>query len=214
MREQCAGFVTHLEVVDAEIGGVRVGHVDGDQGDLGLFEDVGHARGHCFLDLELEHQIDAFGHKLFSVLNGNVGIIPVVEHKQLDSGSRGGSLDTLRNGHRKWHLGAQRGKAETKPAGPGNQPVLTVLRFGYIAPMHQRLEDAVNTGLGYFGFLKDLFESKGAMVLLQQFDHVESLRENGDQIESFDLRFGQPAVSLLWLPPAERPTVKHNALRA
>jgi hypothetical protein len=33
-------LVAHFEVVDAEVSGVGMGHVDGDQGNLGLLEDV------------------------------------------------------------------------------------------------------------------------------------------------------------------------------
>ena len=91
LGEQGTGLEADLEVIYAEVGGVGVGHVNGYQWDIGLFEDVGHARRGRLLDLELEHQIYALGDELFGVLNSNVRVIAVVEDQKLDAGGCGRS---------------------------------------------------------------------------------------------------------------------------
>jgi hypothetical protein len=62
--------------------------------------------------------------------------------------------------------------------------------------MHQRLEDAIDAGLGDLGLLIDVFQGDGSMVLLQLLDHVKSLGENGDQIKPFNLSLRQSFASL------------------
>jgi hypothetical protein len=82
LSEQRAGFESTLEVVHAEVGGVGVGYVDGDEGNIGLFEDVGDARGDRLFDLEFKHQVNALGHELLGVADGDVGVELVIEDDQ------------------------------------------------------------------------------------------------------------------------------------
>ena len=120
-------------------------------GNLGFLEDVGDARRHVFFHLELEHQVHALGDEFFGILDGDVGIVAVIEHQQFHAGGGGGGGDALRNGHRKGHLRALGGKAKAQAAGTGDQPVLAVLRLGHIAAMDQRFQDAIDAGLGDLG---------------------------------------------------------------
>jgi hypothetical protein len=62
--------------------------------------------------------------------------------------------------------------------------------------MHQRLEDAIDAGLGDLGLLIDVFQGDRSMVLLQLLDYIQRLGENGDQIKPFNLSLGQPFASL------------------
>ncbi len=83
LRQDRRGLVPNLEVVHAEVGRVGVGHVDRHQRNIGLLEDVRHARRRRFLHLELQHQVHSLGHKLLGVAHRHVGIVAVVEHDQL-----------------------------------------------------------------------------------------------------------------------------------
>ena len=51
-------------------------------------------------------------------------------------------------------------KAEAQPPGARNQPVKAVLRLGDIAAMDQRLENAIDAGLGNLCLLEDIFQSE------------------------------------------------------
>ena len=90
LGEDGTGFEADLEVIHAKISRIRVGHVDGDQGNVSLFEDVRHTGRHMFLHLELDRQVHALGDKFLGVLNGNVGVVAVIEHEQFDAGCGGG----------------------------------------------------------------------------------------------------------------------------
>jgi hypothetical protein len=57
--------------------------------------------------------------------------------------------------------------------------------------MDQGLEDAVDAGFGDAGFLVDVFERYRGMVFFEKLDDVEGLGEDGDEVEPFDLGFGQ-----------------------
>jgi hypothetical protein len=76
--------------------------------------------------------------------------------------------------------------------------------------MHQRLEDAIDAGLGDLGLLIDVFQGDRSMVLLQLLDHVKSLGKNGDQIKPFNLRLGQSFASLSSIPSSSCSTVRLN----
>ena len=59
---------------------------------------------------------------------------------------------------------ALHGKPEAQPPRTRNQPVLAVLRLRHIAAVHQRLEDAVDAGLGDVGLLVDIFKRQRGVV--------------------------------------------------
>jgi hypothetical protein len=151
---------------------------------------VGDAWTSVFLDLKLEDQVDALGDKLLRVLDGDVRIVAVVEQDKLHAGTRSGGGYAFGYSDGKGHFGALDREAEAEPFGTGDEPVLAVLRLGDVAAMDQRLENAVDAGLGDFGFAVDVFKGDGHMVLLKQLKDVEGFGENGDQVEPFDLCFG------------------------
>ena len=100
------------------------------------------------------------------------------------------------HGNREGHLRTLRGKTEAQAPGARNQPVKAVLRLGDVAAMHQRLEDAIDAGLGDLRLLKNLFQRDRGVVLLQQLNHVERLGENRNQVQPLDLCLGQLSFSL------------------
>jgi hypothetical protein len=55
----------------------------------------------------------------------------------------------------------------------------------------QRLENAIDAGLGDMGFLEDVFQCERGVGLLQEFEDIEGLGENRDQIEALDLCLSQ-----------------------
>jgi hypothetical protein len=107
-------------------------------------------------------KVNALGDKLLGVLDGDVGIVAVVEHEQFHAGGGRGGGDTLGHGDGEGHLRALDGETEAQAARARDQPVKAILRLGHIAAMHQRLEDAVDAGLGDLGLLEDVFKRTGA----------------------------------------------------
>jgi len=200
LGEECAGFKADLEVIDAEVGGVGVGHVNGDEGNVGALEDVGNAGGDVLGDLELEDKIDALLHEGFSVLDGGVGVVAVVELEQLNAGSGGGGGDALGYGDGEGHLSALGGEAEAEAAGAGDEAIGSVLRLGDVAAMDEGFEDAVDGGFGDFGALEDVLEGEGTVVLLKKLEDVEGFGEDGDEVEALDFGFGQRMVSVGRVP--------------
>jgi hypothetical protein len=55
-------------------------------GNVGLLKDVRNVRGHMLLHLKLKHEVDMLADKLFSVVNSDVGILAIIEGKQLHAG--------------------------------------------------------------------------------------------------------------------------------
>ena len=94
LGKHCAYFVSSLKVINAEVGGVGVRNINGDEGNVSLAEDVGDARRDGLLNLKLEDKVNAFDDKLLSVLNGDVRIEAVVEDEQFHAGGSGGLRDT------------------------------------------------------------------------------------------------------------------------
>src|SRR6185503_18936805 len=87
------------------------------------------------------------------------------------------------------------GKSKAQSTGARNQPILPALRLGNIAPVHKGLKDAIDAGFRDMGLLVHVLERQGRMMLLQKLDHVERLGKNRNQIQSLDLRLGQPFIS-------------------
>src|SRR3954467_6007703 len=52
LGQQHARLVSHFEVVDPEVGRIGVGHIDGDQRNVGFLEDVSDMRSNVLLDLK------------------------------------------------------------------------------------------------------------------------------------------------------------------
>jgi hypothetical protein len=63
--------------------------------------------------------------------------------------------------------------------------------------MNQGLQNPIDAGLGDLCLLKNFFEGDRRMILLQQFEHVERLGEDGDQVQPLDFCLGQPFASSL-----------------
>ena len=112
LGQQGACFKAHLEVIHAKVSRVGVGHIDGHQGNVSPFEDVGHAGRYSLFGLELDGQVNPFGHKLFGVLDGNDGVVAVIEHQQFDAGCGCRRSDALSHSHGEGHLGALGRKTE------------------------------------------------------------------------------------------------------
>jgi hypothetical protein len=83
------------------------------------------------------------------------------------------------------------GESETKAARAGDEAVEPVLRLGDVASVDERLENAVDAGLGDASLLVDIFERDGGVVLFEKLDNVEGLGEDGDEVEPLDLGFWQ-----------------------
>ena len=196
LGEQGAGFEPALEVIHAKVSGVGVGNIDGDEGNVSLLEDVGHARGDVLLDLELEHEVNAFGDKFLGVPDGNIGVVAVVEDEKLDAGCGGRGSDALGHSDGEGQLRALDRQAEAQAAGARNQPVLAVLGLGDVAAVDEGLEDAINAGLGDPGFPVDVLEGGRGVILLQELEYIEGLGEDGNQVQPLDLSLGQPIVSV------------------
>src|SRR5438045_4053324 len=79
LGEQDAGLIPYLKVIHSKVSRIRVRHIDGDQRDFGLLEDMRNVGRYVFLDLELEDEVDALPHKFFRILDSDVGIVAVVE---------------------------------------------------------------------------------------------------------------------------------------
>ena len=154
----------------------------------------------CLLDLELDGQVNPLGHEFLGVLDGDVGVVTVIEISNSTPDAAAADGDALRHGHREGHLGALGGKAEAQPAGAGDQPVKAVLRLGHIAAMNQGLENAVDAGLGDMRLLVNVLQGHGGVILFQQLKHVERLGQNGNQVQPLDLGFRQLLVPLLVFP--------------
>jgi hypothetical protein len=214
LRQQGAGFDAHLEVVHAKVRGVGVRDIDGNKRNIRLFEDVRDARRHALLDLELDGQVHALGDELFGVLDSDVGVVLIVKDQQFDAGSSGGGRDALGNSHGEGHLGALGRKAETQSPGARDQPVKAILGLGHIAAMHEGFEDAIDASLGNLRLLIDIFKGNGGMILFEQFEHVERLGQNRNEVQPFDLGFGQRIVSWRAIPIAKLRALKDNAFQA
>ena len=182
LGEQDAGFIADFKVVHAEVGGIGVGHIDGDERDLSLFEDMRDVGSYVLLHLEFEGQVDALAHKVFRVLDGDIGIVAVVELEQFHSGRSSSGGDAGGNGDAEGHLRALRGETEAEAAGTRDQAVLAALALGHVAAMNQGFQDPIDAGLGDVGLLIDVLERDGTVRLFQEFQNIERLGENRNQV--------------------------------
>jgi hypothetical protein len=158
LGEERPSLETALEVVDAEVGGVGVGNVDGDERDVSLLEDVRDARGDCFLHLELEDKVDTARDEFRGIPDSNIGVVAVVEDEEFDAGGGSGGCDGVGYGDGEGHVSALDGEPETETAGAGDEAVAAVLRLGDVAAMDEGLENTVDAGLGDASLLVDVFE--------------------------------------------------------
>ncbi len=130
-------------------------------------------RGSCgSLDLKFEHQIDALWNELFGVLDGDIGIVSVIENDQLNTGCGCSGGNALSHSNGEGHFRTLNCEAKAQTAGTRNEPVLPILRLRNIAPMHQGFQDAVDTGFGDTRLLVNVFQRDGSWALFQQLDYI------------------------------------------
>lgn len=96
LGQQRARLDSALEVIDSEVGGIRVRNIDSDHGDFGDLEDVGNARTNRFLGLELKHQIDPPLDEAMGVVDGRLHVESVIKDDQLNTGRGGSDVATVR----------------------------------------------------------------------------------------------------------------------
>jgi hypothetical protein len=75
-------------------------------------------------------------------------------------------------------------------------------------------EDATDAGFGNLRLLVDILKGNRGMILFEEFEHVERLGQNGNEIQPFDLGFRQPIVSWRAIPIAKLRALKDNAFQA
>ena len=75
LSKQNTRFVADLEVVDAEVGGVGMRYVDGDERDLGFLEDVRDVGCYVLFDLKFEDEVNALTDELFGVADRDVRVV-------------------------------------------------------------------------------------------------------------------------------------------
>ena len=167
LAQQIAGGKANLKVVHPKISGVGVRHIHGHQGNIRFGEDMRHVRRHVLLHLELKHKVHALADKFTRVLDGDVGVLLVVEHHQFNAGCgrRGGHA--IHNGDGEGHFSGLRGQAKTQPPRARDQPVLPALRLRHVAAVHQGFQNAIDAGLGNLCLLEDIFQSDRRIGLLQ-----------------------------------------------
>ena len=181
--KQEAGVVADPVVVDAEINGVGVGNVDGDERNAGGGDAVGDDRGYLLLDLELDDEIDAGANEFLRVLERGGRVVAVVEYHQVYARGRGGRLQALCDSLGEGHLCALAGEAEAQFQRQADQPIEAVSGAGDVAAVKQSLQDAIDAGLGKSGALKNGFERKWGALGLQELHHIERFGEDRDKVE-------------------------------
>ena len=71
-------------IIHAEVSGVRVRNIDGNEGDAGSSDFVGNDRCGVLVYLELDDNIDALADKGICVSNRGLSVVAVVEHQQIE----------------------------------------------------------------------------------------------------------------------------------
>ena len=56
-----------------------MGHVNGDDGNVGFLEDVCDVGGHVLFHLELKHEVNLLADEFLCVADGDVGVLAIVE---------------------------------------------------------------------------------------------------------------------------------------
>ena len=178
-----AGFEADAVVVDAEVGGVRVRDIDGDERNAGAGDLVSDDGRDLVLDLELDDQIDLVLDELFGVRTAVAAVVAVVEDQQVDADSVAAALQALGDLDGERHLGALAAEAEAQLLGAGDVAVGAVRGLREIAAMHEGLEHAIDGGLRDAGLAMNGLERHRLIFALQQLEDVERLGQDRDQIE-------------------------------
>ena len=169
-------------------------NINGDEGNIGFFENVGDVGSYVLFYLELQHQVDPLAHKLLGILDCDVGVIAIIQLQQLNARRRCSRGNAGSHGYREGHFRTLRREAEAQSARPGHQAILPALSLRDIAAVHQRFQNPIHAGLGNIGLLVHIFQRDGTVGLLQQLQHIQRLREDRDEVEPFDPGFCQPPV--------------------
>lgn len=183
--KQLAGFDAHAVVIDAEVGGMRVGNVEGDERDAGIGDFVGNDGRGLLIDLEFDDEIDVVADEFLGNTDGGGAVVAVVEHDEIDARLIRRSLQAGGHGLRKRHLAALLGEAKTHLARAADKTIKPVLRLREVAAMHKRFEDAIDGGFGDAGALVDGFERHGLIFLLNQLKDVEGFGQDRNEVETF-----------------------------
>ena len=136
--------------------------IDGDERDAGFGDLIGDDRRDVLVDLELDDDVHALADEGLSVLDGDLRVVVVVEHHEVDPDGRRRAAQTGGHGLRERHLRRLPAEAEAQLARPRDVAVLAVGALADIAAMHERLEDAVHRGLGDLGALVDGLKHQSA----------------------------------------------------
>ena len=135
------------------------------------------------IDLKFDDQVHPVAHEFIRVVQRRGAVVTIVEHDQVNPGGRGGGLQAVGHGFRKRHFRGFTAKTEARLLGVRHQSIQSVLRLGHITAMHERFENAIDRGLRNIRPLVDGLERERALLVLQEFENVERLREHGNQVE-------------------------------
>src|SRR5258708_38769248 len=100
--------------------------------------------GNMLIDLEFYDQIHTITHELIRITQSCGSVITIVEHNQVNTGGRRGSLKTVGYGLGERHVGGFTAKPESCLFGARHQPVKAVLRLRQIAAMNKSFQDAID----------------------------------------------------------------------
>ncbi len=181
---------SHAKIVHSEINCVRVWNVHRNQRNRSARDLVADDGRHLLVHLKFDCQVDAVAHKFLRIPDGNLSVVMVVQHQQVDSGIRGSGLKAPGDGLGKRHLRRLAAEAKNQLAGIANGAVQAILRLRQVASMRQRFQDAVDRGLRNVCALINGFERYRPVIPLDHLQDVKGLREYRDQI--------QPLRRCLW----------------
>ena len=159
--------------------------IHGDQRDSAGGKTVRDNRREVTIRLEFDHQIHMLLDELFGVLPRDFPVVLIIKNDEFDAGGNGGGSQAFGNRIGEGKRARLSAKAEAHLARTADQAIPSVLRARDIAPVHQRPQDPKDGGLGDPRALMDLLERQWSLVLFQQFQNIQALRENGNEINCF-----------------------------
>src|SRR6266700_1049875 len=132
-------------VVRAKVGRSGVRNVDGDDGNIALQILSGNGGSDGLIGLELDDQIDGFTNQIIGITQGDLGVIPVIDHDQFDLGALGRAHQTRGNFTREGRVLAVPGVSDAVAAACpqiASQPILIDANFFDQVARVQRIEQA------------------------------------------------------------------------